>query len=152
MTEVTQRSEFECAYIMYTDKYDDALMIKRPVPELNAHHYVVSVTVTSKTDRDIIIEFKQFKSIVDQALPDGRFLYNRREDPNSAALIIAEGFKKAGVLPYEYDFVISTENLVNHIAQTIQSLLKILRYEDVIVTKVVLKETADSATTWTLNS
>ena len=151
MTEVTQRSEFECAYIMYSERYDDALMMKKRVPELNAHHYVVSVTVTSEADRDIIIEFKQFKSIVNQALPDGRFLYNGKEESNSAAYIIAEGFKKAGVLPYEYDFVISTENLVNHIAQTIQSLLKILRYEDVIVTKVVLKETADSATTWTLN-
>lgn len=151
MTELTQRSEFECSYIMYSEKYDDEIGIKRIVPDLNSHHYTVSVTVKSKSNRDVIIRFHELKSIMEQALPDGRFLYDMREDENSAARLVAEGFRKAGLLPYAYSFVISTENLVNHIAETVQSLLRIFKYDDVVVTKVVLKETADSATTWTLN-
>lgn len=152
MTELTQRCEFECAYIMYSTKYDDELRTYITVPELNAHHYTVSVTVASTEHTDMIIEFKDLRDIINHSLPDGRFLYNANDPDGSSARIIADAFEKANVLPYKYNFVITAENLVNKIANDIQEMLIVLRHEDVVVTKVVLKETADSATTWILNS
>lgn len=149
MTEVTQRTDFECAYIMYMDVVDNDGVLRTNVPKLNAHHYKISVTVESREQKDVIIEFSKLTSIIKRHVPDGVFLYNENSDEDAAETAIATAFKTAGLDVQGKPFVISAENLVNDIAVRLQNFLNKFNYPDVIVRKVVLQETSNSSVTWT---
>lgn len=139
-TEVTQRSDFECAYLVDTTEH---------FPVMSAHHYRIEATVTGVSDNGIIIEFSNFKHLIDSVLPNNCFIYNN-------TLVIgpewelAKCMKKLNINPIGYPFMISAENLVNHLAASIQTQLDKL-HPGVILENVKLRETNNSYTSWSRN-
>lgn len=142
-TVVSQRDEFECAYIM---------SIAESEPILHAHHYRVEVTVSGNqrlTDHGIILEFDEFKQYLRKVLPDNSFLYDLSADLNDNGRIIATQLESLGIKTVGCVFSPSAENLTAFIAEELQCVLN-KSAPGVVVVEVKLRETANSFATWSL--
>lgn len=140
---VTQRDEFECAYLM---SVDDNL------PILHAHHYRVEVTVSrndNSVGHDVIIDFDRLRHYIRRVLPDKAFLYNGSEVGSSAENSIATEFKRFGIAVQSYLFTPSAENLAQHFATKLQSIFD-FEHLGIQVVEVKLRETANSYATWSI--
>ena len=144
---VTQRSEFECSYLMKETKDD---YMKNSHYVLNSHNYRIEVTVASYTrdsqDSDkCIITFEKLKSIVDSCLPDGYFIYSVDDDSEEMKNLVRD-LKIMGVKVTElYRLSVSAENIVDSIARSISDKLD---NEGVQLVEVKLRENPDSVVTW----
>lgn len=147
MVEVTQRTEFECAYFMYPQDSQGSPDY-RMKPMLNCHHYKVSVTAQGNCNRSVLIEFSKFKDIISEALPKNQFLYYSSCPQYSEEFSVSNVFQIAGNFATPCNFVVCAENLVTFIATEIQSRLNSEGFGDVTICKVVLQETANSSVSW----
>ena len=138
---ITQRSEFECSYIMYSAQEGY---------QFNSHNYKIEVTVSGEPDNNgVILPFKKFKQCIDEVLPNNSFIFNSNECSDSPSVQIADILKcnDVSASPIGYPFSICAENLVQYFAMRIQSLLD-HRLE---VTEVKLRETNNSYVSWKSN-
>ena len=145
---VTQRSDFECSYLMKSVE-SEYTVTNRYV--LNSHHYRVEVTVSSisdfnqENDDKCIITFEKLKSIVDSCLPDGCFIYSVDDDSDEMKNLRRD-LRIMGVKVTElYCLSVSAENLADSIARRIED--KLFK-EDVQLLEVKLRENSDSVVTW----
>lgn len=140
-TEVTQRGEFECAYLIDVDS---------TYPIMNAHHYRIEVTVTgNKLNNGILLEFSKFKTLINEVTPNDCFIYNNTLSEGAEHELV-QTMLKLNILPVGYPFKISAENLVNHFAAILQTKLDTL-YPGIIVDNVKLRENNNSYTSWSRN-
>lgn len=142
-TLVSQRDEFECAYIM---------SIGDSPPILHAHHYRVEVAVSGNQrliDHGIVIEFDKFKHYLRSVLPNNAFLYDSTSEYNDAGRTIATELLNLGIQTVACPFIPSAENLAGYIARELQSILN-RAAPGVTVVEVKLRETANSFATWSI--
>lgn len=142
-TLVTQRDEFECAYVM---------AIGDEPPILHSHHYRVEVSVSGDQrleDHNVIIEFDEFKKLIKSVLPDNAFVYNSTDSGSDVEHSIAKTMIDCNIKVVKYDFTPSAENLVMYLATILQQLLNKCA-PGVTVIEVKLRETANSFATWSL--
>ena len=135
---VTQRSEFECSYLM-KETNDDYM--KNGHYTLNSHNYRIEVTVASYTrdsqDNDkCIITFEKLKSIVDSCLPDGYFIYSVDDDSEEMKNLVRD-LKIMGVKVTEL-----------YRLSVARSISEKLDREGVQLVEVKLRENPDSVVTW----
>lgn len=142
-TLVSQRGEFECAYVMSIDNSPSIL---------HAHHYRVEVAVSGDqrlSDYGIVIEFDEFKRYIQDVLPDNAFLFNQCAGSTDPGNIIASKLQEMGIKTVPCLFNPSAENLAEFIAVQLQFILD-RQAPGVTVVEVKLRETANSFATWSL--
>lgn len=140
-TIVTQRSDFECCYIM---KMHDELQI-------HSHHYKIEISVSGDQrmeDNGVILEFSQFKSILDSVLPDHMFIFNSDSNSNCIEEVNVANAMVCNRIPVkELEFSPSAENLVNYIVNEFQWKLNTI-FPGVVVVDAKLRESNDSFAQW----
>lgn len=132
MVETTQRSHFECCYLMIENGYK----------VLHAYDYKVEVTVRS-IDKSLLL-FKDLKQIIDSCIPKNSFLYFNNDPVGRSA---GEYLYQLGISTKSYNHQITAENLVDSIAYDIKKLIDDIynrTHTDVELLEVKLRETADS--------
>lgn len=140
---ISQRDEFECAYILKIKESDE--------PIFNCHHYRIEVSVSGQkpfADDGIIIEFSDLKKLIRAMLPDHQFVYCKNGPIQEQS--IAAAFVEFGVSVKGYEFAPSAENLVKYFAEVLQLKLN-SKFPGVLVEEVKLRETANSFSTWSRN-
>lgn len=144
-TVISQRSNFECAYLLSIDS--------NVPPIFQAHHYHIEVSVSGNINEStgVLISFHKLKEIIDTVTPNNAFIYNSSTTGTDSETRIADAFNHSGIKCVGYNFIPSIENLVNHFAQFIQN---ILTYEapGVNVIEVKLRETSNSFASWKQDS
>ena len=132
MVETTQRSHFECCYLMLEQGYR----------VLHAYDYKVEVTVRSM-DKSLLL-FKDLKQIIDSCIPHNSFLYFNSDTTGRS---IGEYLHQLGISSKSYNCQINAENLVDSIAYDIKKSIDNVynrTHVDVELLEVKLRETADS--------
>lgn len=147
---VTQRCEFECAYIMEKDLSKDYILGDEPEEgfELNCHRYKVEASVMSNKDSNIVVEFGKLKQYLQATLPDKCFLSSASGERLPGELSVISGLKSLGISVIELYFPLSAENLVTYIAEQLQLLLTRAYDNCVTVVSVKLRENNDSFVEW----
>lgn len=133
---VSQRSSFECAYLVNDNK--DYI--------LNSHNYKVEVSVEGPQqleDHGFVIEFKTLKKLLDKCLPDHTFLYDK-SDTNQELLKLDFESIYVPVLGLSK---VCAESIVKYIGENLQESLYKL-YPGIIIQELKLRETADSFVVW----
>lgn len=141
ITKITQRSHFECAYIMDVSGF---------TPLLNCHDYKIEATAFDPNQKSAtIISFERFKRIIDECIPDHKFLLNSKhlELENSLSRKIQNAFSSTynRDMYTVVDFDICAETLVNWLAKSIDSRLNDL---GIRLLELKLRESNDSFSTW----
>lgn len=133
---LTQRSEFECSYIY-----------KGLVTKLLGKRYRAEATVTAPqriADNQLILDFSDFKRYLRLVLPEDHYIYNVDDELGCE---LASVLKSASSSVTEVDFIITTENLCNYLAEQFQQLLN--KYEPgVVLTQFTLRENSDAYAVW----
>lgn len=134
--ETTQKAEFSVSYLTTT-----------PYKRFDAYRYRIEVTVSaerSTDDNGVVIEFSNLRNLIQNRLPDHRYIYCKAD---KEASLIADTLSGIGISSVGYDFVISAENLVKYFAASIQQALYDV-YPGVVVEDVKLLENPNSYTRW----
>lgn len=141
-TIVTQRSEFECGYIMRMENNQ---------LQFHSHHYKIEVSVSGNQrieDNGFILEFSQFKKLLNSVLPDHMFLYNCDTGTNSVEETNISNAMICNGLPVkELTFSPSAENLVNYIVDELQCKFNAI-CPGVTIVDAKLRESNDSFAQW----
>lgn len=147
---VTQRCEFECAYIMEKDLSKDYILGDEPDEgfELNSHRYRVEASVVSSKDSNIVVEFRKLKQYLQAVLPDKCFLSSASGERLPGELSVISGLKSLGISVIDLYFPLSAENLVTYVAEQLQLLLTRAYDSCVTVVSVKLRENNDSFVEW----
>lgn len=153
LTTVTQRSSFECCYLTTADSTIGKCL-------LNCHDYRVEATVYDPDfcASDMVISFKALKQLLDQCLPDHKFIYKKAEDwelyydTHKLSKIISDAFRDnaRSDMVLCVDFDISCESLANYIAILLDN--KLQKYNGVRLKELRLKESNDSIATWSCDN
>lgn len=151
---ITRHEEFEVAHLL--DGY------KGGCGNLHGHTYKIDVTIEGPQDNDqwgFVIDFKQLKSAIREALPDHKFIADANAvEGDGPERMIVEVLDKFG-MDYElYPFPTSAENMVYLYAKKIQANLSKLvppvsdsvpgQLSGLTVVEVKLWETTNSYATW----
>lgn len=135
-TEVTQRSEFSCCYIVHN--FDETY-------SLNCHNYKFEATVSGHiTASNRIISFEDFKALIDSVIPNSCFLYNVEDQSQK---LISQTFSLCGISTLGFGEEISAEIILNQISLMLVQVLKEFS-SDLFLKETKLRETSNSYVTW----
>lgn len=133
---VTQRTEFECCYLL-------------PPHSIEAHRYRVEAEVRAPQryeDEHCVIRFETLKELLNGCVPNKKFLFCT-SSANSFPATIAQQLQREGYPTCGLSHPISAETICAIIATELQDKLNFL-YPGVTVEVVRLRETADSFVSW----
>ena len=137
--DVTQRADFECAYLMknFGNQY-----------KLNAHRYRIEVTVVNvRISEGVAIQFEDLQDILKSVVPDNCFVYSNEGEDSLYTNDLVQSFNRLGVRTVGYPFNICAENLVNYFASILQRRIS-EKYPNVFVMECKLRESNDSYVSW----
>lgn len=138
---ITRHEEFEMAHVL--DGYNGGC------GNLHGHTYKIEVTVEGPQDPEyfgMVMDFKQLKDIIKNAVPDHMFAVNSQKT-SGYEYDLWQLNKKYGKATMEFPFVTTAENMVVWFARKInEEIHKINPSIDVV--EVNLWETTNSHATW----
>ena len=140
MVEVSQRAEFECAYLSSVEDSNKLM--------LNAHQYKIEVTVLNSANGNTepVIEFAELKKVIRRVLPDKYFLIDSTRK-NLDERAIEAALVNLGVPIRHCTYPICAENICDDLAHRIQVILSD-EYKGIFIEEVKLRETSSSIVTW----